>query len=140
MNIYEPDNIDVLNWLENDDKWPASDWDYYVMNGKNDDLVYNLANDNSCLQKDFFLHCLHQSIGEIYISDSIDKYCERINNLLSKNPTSSDVKLWRDRTISLLSGNLKFDNTFWLDYMFYEDIKKRDLEFPEGAIPIYKNL
>jgi hypothetical protein len=60
--------------------------------------------------------------------------------LLSKNPTSSDVKLWRDRTISLLSGNLKFDNTFWLDYMFYEDIKKRDLEFPEGAIPIYKNL
>ena len=52
MNIYEPDNIDVLNWLENDDKWPASDWDYYVMNGKNDDLVYNLANDNSCLQKD----------------------------------------------------------------------------------------
>lgn len=140
MNIYEPDNIDVLNWLENDDKWPASDWDYYVMNGKNDDLVYNLANDNSCMQKDFFLHCLYHFIGEIYISDSIDKYCERIDNLLSKNPTSSDVKLWRDRTISLLSGNLKFDNTFWLDYMFYEDIKKRDLEFPEGAIPIYKNL
>lgn len=140
MNIYEPNNIDIINWLENDDKWPASDWDYYVMNGNNDDLVYDLANDNNCLQKDFFLHCLYHFIGNAYISELIDKYSKRINNLLSKEPISSDVKLWKDRTISLLSGNLEFDNIFWLDYMFYEDIKKRDIEFPEGTIPANKSL
>ena len=35
-NIYEPDNEDVLFWLAHNEKWPDSDWDLYVVNGKND--------------------------------------------------------------------------------------------------------
>lgn len=30
------------------------------------------------------------------------------------------------KTEDLLAGKLKFDNDFWLNYLFYDDIKKLD--------------
>ena len=51
-NIYEPDNEDVLFWLAHNEKWPDPDWDLYVVNGKNDDLVFQLANDNACPEQE----------------------------------------------------------------------------------------
>ena len=47
-NIYEPDKEDILFWLAHNEKWPDPDWDLYVVNGKNDDLVFQLANDKAC--------------------------------------------------------------------------------------------
>lgn len=83
-NIYEPDNEDVLFWLAHNEKWPDSDWDLYVVNGKNDDLVFQLANDKACPEQEFFLHCLYYFVGEVYISNDMKKYRERIDNLFSK--------------------------------------------------------
>ena len=55
MNIYEPHPRDVVAWAEApDSSWPAADWDFYVMYGRNDDLVLSLANSYSCPKRDFF--------------------------------------------------------------------------------------
>lgn len=98
-NIYDPDNEDILSWLNNNEKWPASDWDYYVMNGKNDDLVYNFANDIKCSKKEFFIHCLYYFVGDIYNSNNIQKYSLRIKNLLEKDDKNMlpQVKEWKKR-------------------------------------------
>lgn len=136
-NIYVPDKEDVLFWLENEsEKWPASDWDYYVMYLNNDDLIFTLANDSNCLQQEFFLHALYYFVGDYYnnlkFGRSKDINRERINKLLNQvgNNTHSALIKWKDEVIALLSGKLDFDNVYWLHFMFYDNIKKLDENLP----------
>ena len=43
-DIYNPDNEDVMEWVNSsEEKWPASDWDYYVTSCDNDLLIMKLA-------------------------------------------------------------------------------------------------
>ena len=118
-NIYEPDNEDVLFWLAHNEKWPDSDWDLYVVNGKNDDLVFQLANDKACPEQEFFLHCLYYFVGELYISNDMEKYQERIDNLFNKKALLPSVVQWKEKAVLLLAGKITFDSEFWLNYLFY---------------------
>ena len=77
-NIYEPDNEDVLFWLAHNEKWPDPDWDLYVVNGKNDDLVFQLANDKACPEQEFFLH--KGCIGERHRRNSPHTACVEQRN------------------------------------------------------------
>lgn len=124
QNIYEPDNKDVLKWINNESfKWPASDWDYYVMNGKNDELVFNLANDRNCTKRNFFIQCLYYLVGEYFNNKASDPQKKlRIDHLLNMVDVSSseEVIKWKQRTLSLLTGNLDFNANFWLDHIFNE--------------------
>ena len=127
-NIYEPNNEDVLFWLAHNEKWPDPDWDLYVVNGKNDDLVFQLANDNACPEQEFFLHCLYYFVGEVYISNDMEKYQERIDNLFSKKALLPSVVQWKEKAALLLAGKITFDSDFWLNYLFFQDIQKRNIE------------
>ena len=127
-NIYEPDNEDILFWLAHNEKWPDSDWDLYVVNGKNDDLVFQLANDKACPEQEFFLHCLYYFVGEVYISNDMEKYRERIDNLFSKTVLLPSVVQWKEKAALLLAGKITFDSEFWLNYLFYQDIQRRNIE------------
>ena len=114
--------------LAHNEKRSASDWDSYVMNGENDDLVFLLVNDEVCPEQEFFLHCLYYFIGEVCISNDMEKYRERIDNLFSKTVLLSSVELWKDKTELLLAGKITFDSEFWMDYLFYQDIQRRNIE------------
>ena len=127
-NIYEPNNEDVLFWLAHNEKWPDPDWDLYVVNGKNDDLVFQLANDNACPEQEFFLHCLYYIVGEVYISNDMEKYQERIDNLFNKKALLPSVVHWKEKAALLLAGKITFDSDFWLNYLFFQDIQKRNIE------------
>ena len=127
-NIYEPNNEDVLFWLAHNEKWPDPDWDLYVVNKKNDDLVFQLANDKACPEQEFFLHCLYYFVGEVYISNDMEKYQERIDNLFSRTALLPSVMQWKEKAALLLAGKITFDSDFWLNYLFYQDIQKRNIE------------
>lgn len=72
--IYEPGNNEVLAWLNNkENKWPVSDWDYYVMNGQNDMLVFRLANDSNCIKREFFIHALYYLVGDYFNTHQLNK-------------------------------------------------------------------
>ena len=127
-NIYKPDNEDILFWLAHNEKWPDSDWDLYVVNEKNDDLVFQLANDKACPEQEFFLHCLYYFVGEVYISNDMEKYRERIDNLFSKKALLPSVVQWKEKAALLLAGKITFDSEFWLNYLFFQDIQRRNIE------------
>lgn len=123
-DIYNPDNVDILTWLnEVTDKWPASDWDYYVMNGNNDELIFNFANDLNCRKRDFFIHSLYYLVGS-YFNESIknENKRSRISKLINKvnNNTSIEVRKWKQETLDLFCQKVTFNPHYWLNYMFQE--------------------
>ena len=130
-NVYEPDQEDIKEWLnEVPCKWPEASWDYYVMNGKNDELVFNLANDINCKEQDFFIHCLYYFVGDYFNAKKKNKEkLNRINILLGKaeKSTSIGIQKWLKETNKLLQDKMVFDTKYWLHFMFFET-KKGDNE------------
>jgi hypothetical protein len=123
-DVYNPDTEDLLEWLNSGySKWPASDWDDYVMNGKNDVMVFNFANDLQCRERDFFVHALYYLIGDYWNSKNrSEKKRERIDRLISMVATDShsDIQHWKDRSVKLLAGEMDFDPIFWFNYFIYQ--------------------
>lgn len=139
MNIYNPSNDDFSSWIKSDEKWPDSDWDYYVTsNGLNDDLLLTYANDPSCSKRDFCIHCLYYMVGE-YFQDQIsfDKsklkseiglqkinfYHNRITHILDKVNSSytSEILEWKFKSEQLLSKRIEYNAEFWFNFMFQDD-------------------
>lgn len=121
-DIYTPDNIEILDWInEETDKWPASDWDYYVMDGSNDELVFNLANDLNCKKRIFFIHSLYYLVG-CYFNESMknENKKNRIFKLIDmvNSNTSIEVRKWEQETLDLFSQKISFNPYYWLNYMF----------------------
>ncbi len=127
-DVYNPDEDDVQEWLASGkDKWPTSDWDYYVMDGPNDLLVLQLANDLNCKQRLFFIHCLYYLVGDYFNSTKKDEpKRKRIENLLDQvdAATTPEVTAWRNETLSLLRGSLEFDSIYWLEHFIYGELKR----------------
>ncbi|MDR2834648.1 MAG: hypothetical protein LBV69_00405 [Bacteroidales bacterium] len=139
-DIYNPDNEDIFNWVNDEsEKWPASDWDYYVISrGTNDELILSYANNYNCSKRAFFIHCLYYLVGEYFnvkllfdeekaqsSKRKIIQNKERIEKLLGlvAQSSSKEVQEWKENAISLLLGNLNFNSDFWFNRMFWEDIK-----------------
>ncbi|MDJ0367975.1 hypothetical protein QMK33_22770 [Hymenobacter sp. H14-R3] len=147
-NMYEPDEEDLLEWNSHpEDGWPESDWDMYVMDGGNDEIVFRFANDLNCAKRLFFLHCLYYFVGGYYVGKyhSLDErtlvftICnhKRLMKLLGMvNAQSAEtVVAWKVKTLKLLAHEINFDSTFWFNYMFLDDIKKLDDEQAAGDNP-----
>ncbi|EOT8833097.1 hypothetical protein ACNENL_002389 [Escherichia fergusonii] len=121
-DVYEPDNEDIYEWLNSRSyRWPESDWDYYVLNGKNDLLIFKLANDQDCFQRLFFIHALYYLVGDYYHSGMTDyNKHKRIIKLISKvnDDCCPEIIKWKNETINLLSNKSKFNIEYWLHHMF----------------------
>ena len=91
-------------------------------------MVFQLANDKACPAQEFFLHCLYYFVGEVYSSNDLEKYRERIDNLFNKTALLPSVVQWKEKTALLLAGKITFDSDFWLNYLFFQDIQRRNIE------------
>lgn len=121
-DMYTPDNIDILDWInEETDKWPASDWDYYVMDGSNDELVFNLANDLNCKKRVFFIHSLYYLVGcyfnEFMKNENKRNRIFKLIDMVNSN-TSFEVRKWKQETLDLFSQKITFTPYYWFNYMF----------------------
>ena len=120
MNVYEPEHKDVMKWVNSpESRWPAADWDYYVLNGNNDDLVLDLANRSSCSKQEFFIHCLYYLVGD-YVNEGMASTVKRrrIQALLGcvDDEYSEEVLAWRARTQAALDGSERIDPMEWLHF------------------------
>lgn len=127
-NAYNPDKEDLIEWVNSKDKsWPLADWDHYVIDGNNDTLVLQFANDTECIQRPFFEHVLYLIVGLYFHEGQKNpEHKKRIDYLLSlvNDDGLSDIVEWKRKVENLLSGAMEYDSEFWLNYMFYEDMKK----------------
>lgn len=126
MNVYEPTAEDIRTWaFSTDKKWPASDWDFYVLrNPGNDALVVELANDAHCPKQRFFLHALYYVVGEAFHNrpEVPAERIDRIGRLLALVGAESTPELqqWKHDVQRLLAGELKLDPERWLHFMFQD--------------------
>jgi hypothetical protein len=127
LNVYEPTQADIRAWaFSNERKWPASDWDFYVLrNPDHDPLAVELANDMACPKRDFFVHALYYLVGETFHNraEVAAERVERIHRLLELvgDAAAPDLQQWKIDVQKLLAGELKLDPKFWLHFMFRED-------------------
>ena len=122
MNVYYPTKDDILSWAYGSNKrWPAADWDYYVLDQAHDDLIFELANEINCPNRQFFVHALYYLVGSTFNGRNppADKIT-RIQKLISRIGANSlpDVLTWKDRVEQLLRSEISFDVEMWLHYMF----------------------
>jgi hypothetical protein len=124
MNVFEPTREDILEWAYGTDKkWPASDWDYYVLNPAHDELILDLASDRLCPNREFFVHALYYFVGTAFNREHLAfEKMSRITRLLARvDPKSpDDVCAWRERAGKLLDGEIAFERELWLHYLFRE--------------------
>jgi hypothetical protein len=125
MNVFFPTKDDILSWAYGADKrWPAEDWDYYVLDPAHDDLVFDLANDTNCPNRRFFVHALYYLVGSTFNRSNppVDKIT-RIQRLISKVGTTSlpDVLTWKDRVERIMKSEMAFDVDMWLHHLFNND-------------------
>jgi hypothetical protein len=125
-DVYNPDNEDVMEWVNSsEEKWPASDWDYYVTSCDNDLLIMKLANGLEGSKKMFFVHALYYLVGAYFRSSSRkEEKKKRIDSLLSlaERNASPEVTKWRNETLNLFAGDLEFDLNYWTNYLIYDDL------------------
>ena len=120
-NPHDPDNDDILQWLSDGGSWPEQDWDWYVGNGKNDELILRLANDLTCKERAFFVHALYHIVGDYYEWNSEELTIRNRIDLLISNVSDSshaDVIEWKVMTMQLLAGEIPFVLDDWIHRLF----------------------
>ena len=127
MNVYEPENSDVLEWIASASpkEWPASDWDFYVCNGRNDQLILEKANDPNLEHRVFFVHCLYHIVGDYFLwNSSNEKFRKRIDQLMAcvDEASSIEVTKWLVETEDLLSAKSEFVQNYWIGFMFFDKL------------------
>ncbi len=126
-NVYSPDPQDVYEWLNTGaEVWPAVEWDVYVLsNGRNDDLIFRLANDPKCFQREFFVHAMYYMVGAYYqginaglsVKNRIEGWLRKVNA-----HSTPEVQGWKEKTMQLFAQELVFDPAFWYHF-WYSDRK-----------------
>ena len=117
---WNPTADEIKAWAFSEDLWPEQDWDLAVNDGRNDFLLIQLACDESCPKRDFFLHSIYFMVGDSVYSNAPVERIEELRELISKVPheASSEIDKWRREAMDLLRDPSKFEYDYWCDYMF----------------------
>ena len=135
MSVYDPSPDEVEAWVATGKPtpWPEQDWDYYVSEGRNDDVIFKYANDAACPCHDFFEHCLYLIVGDFrewHREDTVRN--DRIQRLISRvdSTCSSTVQKWKNETIAMLAGDAEFVLSYWIDHLYYDDTQAGQITKP----------
>lgn len=117
-NVYYPDNDDVLDWANGPTQaWPESDWDFHVIDGPHDDLIFSMIN-NAHKKSSFFLHCLYLLAGEALVpeQDNIEKNerLDRLLNMVTENSKPELIK-WKRSVEEVRFGSKAFVSSEWFN-------------------------
>ena len=120
---WSPQEIEIRNWAYSDDPWPEQDWDIGINDGNNDSLLIELALDQECPKRNFFIHAIYFMVGEVIHSKESEKRKKEVLNLVTPHDKSNDniIKKWAQESKCLLNGEIEFEYGYWCDHMFYEN-------------------
>jgi hypothetical protein len=111
--------IDVIAWAyanDGDDCGPGQDWDILLADPRNEDVLLQLASDEHCPKRIFFLHCLYILVGDyVHVLHAGVALPFPIEPLLTQATASSDpmIKTWLERSRYLIAHPETFDYDLW---------------------------
>jgi hypothetical protein len=120
---------DVVNPTEAElREWPADpaasypdemsqDWDLIVADWSRVDLIAELAGDESCPTRSFFLAVLYLMAGDCVRNAAGNVNIPNLRSLLTalENAPSESLRVFRTRALELLQDPSKFDYKLWCD-------------------------
>jgi hypothetical protein len=122
MNINEPFiffDIDVVAWAYANDGGhcePMQDWDILLADPRNEDVLLQLASDELCPKRIFFLHCLYILVGDyVRVLHAGVAIPFPIEPLLTRATASNDpiIKTWLEQSRYLIAHPETFDYDLW---------------------------
>lgn len=118
-NPTDPTPEDLRLWAytpeaEYPDEMPQ-DWDLCVISFERAPVILELASDESCPNRRFFLGCLYTMAGDCVRTDAGRRDIPRLRAVLSSVPNNPDplIGLWLRRTQNLLEHPETYNYDSW---------------------------
>ncbi len=95
----------------------GQDWDLIIASDENADLLLELASDENCPNKNYFLKCLYLYIGDSLPSNKASKISQKAEDLVEKAKESVDPEIQRfvKRSENLFQHPEDFHYKDWCD-------------------------
>ena len=120
MENTNPTSEEVRKWAYSEDDWPHDEWDLFLSWTREVDLFIELATDNECPKKDFFLHMLYYLVGTTYGEPEKSDKLDRIRYYSDKGVgiKHGAIRKWRKDIDDLLKQRVKYEYDNWRGGLF----------------------
>ena len=120
MDYTNPSIEEIKNWAYSNEKWPHDEWDLFLSWTRELDLFIELATDQKCPKKVFFLHMLYYIVGTTFSEPTKTDKLNRIESYANKgrNSKHDDIKKWVSEVDLLLKGRKKYTYENWRGGLF----------------------
>ena len=120
MEVTNPTIEEIREWAYSDKDWPHDEWDLFLSWTREIELFIELATDNKCQKKSFFLHMLYYLVGITYSEPTKTDKLDRIRSYSEKGSgiDHGDIKAWRSNVAELLNGRVKYSYDNWRGGVF----------------------
>lgn len=117
-NPWDPSTTEIKEWAFNKKAVePVQDWDLALSWKREEDLYLDLASNEKCPKRQYFLKILYLIIGDAVRTDY--KYLEKpiIEGFIKKGEKykHSDIQLWVERSKYLIKNPSSFHYGMWCD-------------------------
>ncbi|KAB8138151.1 hypothetical protein F9U64_06305 [Gracilibacillus oryzae] len=114
-DTWNPTKAEIKYWAFSDEHIPDQDWELAIISFENLPFIISLAGNKHCKQTLFFLSCLYVFTGDI-VRRGIREEVDRLAGLLEeigKNARTKELKLWVDRSRSLIHSPENYHYDYW---------------------------
>jgi hypothetical protein len=115
---FNPTQKEIMEWAyEEDVLEPEQDFDIYITNSENSNLLFDLATDKNCPSKNYFVKCLYLFVGNHIRTKGKSSTVQEIESILNKGSNSTDniIQEWIIRTRDILIHPENFSYDLWCD-------------------------
>lgn len=105
----------LREWAYTDTPPPSQDYDLMLISLGVNDLLLELAADDTCPKQQDFLSCLYLLVGDAVMTKGAGTSFEDIETLLelAEKETNPHIKVWLQRSRHLLTHPDTFDYDLW---------------------------
>lgn len=118
-----PTREELIEWAFSEEMQPEQDFDLMVASEEHGDTMAELAADESCPKRRFFLACLYIFVGDAVRSKYMAHTKEFTEALVRKyeQSDSNALKTWAARSRSLMARPHEFDYDKWCGWGFVNE-------------------
>lgn len=113
---WNPTAEEVRRWaFDVKAKQPCQDWDLALLSSGFENIYLDLATDESCPKRKFFLHILYLTVGDAVRSSFCSKPRPIVEDFvnLARDSQYPDLRRWRSRSLLLMVAPESFDYNLW---------------------------
>lgn len=115
---FNPTHDEIKSWAYVDSSLePVQDWDLMITQDKNSRLLLELASDQNCPKKSYFLRCLYLYVGDYVRAKGTNPDIQNAKKLVEDagNLTDPEIQRWVKRSKELLNHPETFNYNDWCE-------------------------